>query len=79
MKPRTRNLIVWGGVLAIVALIWLLAVRQGLHFRDPVAFLIVVAGAALALTALLWWEIAGERSDTAPSDPIPPPTGEEKP
>lgn len=79
MTPRTRNLIVWGGVLAIVGLIWLLAVRRGLHFSDPVAFLIVVVGAALALTALLWWEIASDGTDTDPTEPIPPPIGEEKP
>ncbi len=79
MTPRTSNLIVWGGVLAIVVVIWLLAVRRSLHFSDPVAFLIVVAGAALALTALLWWEIASDPTDADPTDPIPPPTGEEKP
>lgn len=55
-RYHLRNLIVWLGVIAVAAAVWLFAVRTSLHFVDPGRFLVLVAVAAGALTVLLWWE-----------------------
>ena len=64
MKPMTRrNLLVWSGVLAIVATIWFFASRARLQFVDPSMFLVILAAAAAALSMLLWWEVASDDTD----------------
>lgn len=79
MRPFARNLMVWIAVLVIVAVIWFLAARTHLQFVDSTMFLMVIAGAAAALTALLWWEIATDSSDDGREDPFHTPTGDYKP
>ena len=67
MKPLTRNLLVWAGVVGIVMSIWFFATRLRLQFVDPTLFLIILAAAAVALSMLLWWEVASDRSDGSQS------------
>ena len=64
MKPSTRNMIVWIGVAAVLAVVWYLGARPRLHFINPIVFLALLVAAAGALTGLLWWELAtGDEED----------------
>jgi hypothetical protein len=59
MQPRhLRNVVVWVGVIAVAAGMWFFVGRRRLHLIDPPTFLIFVAIATAALTALLWWEMS---------------------
>lgn len=56
--PKTRvNLIMWCAVLLVCGGLWFFGVRTRLHLVDPLSFIGLVAVAAAALTALLWWEM----------------------
>ena len=80
MKPSTRNIIVWIGVAAVLAVVWFLGAQPRLHFINPIGFLALLVAAAGALTGLLWWELAtgGEDADPPahPRGATPPATGE---
>lgn len=61
MTRRKRNLIVWAGVATISVVLWYFTARVNLHFIKPMQFLIYVAIAAAAITALLWWEVVSSK------------------
>ena len=63
MTSCTRNLLVWAGVTAIALGLWLIAARTRMHLVDELSFLGCVAVAALALTALYFWDVAAIHSD----------------
>lgn len=56
MNRITRNAIVWAGTFAICLLLFWTAARTNLHFIQPLRFLVYVALAAIAMTALICWE-----------------------
>jgi hypothetical protein len=60
---RTRNLLIWAGVIAVVLGLWLFAARTRLHLVDPLTFIGYVAVAALCLTGLFWWGLAGSEQE----------------
>ncbi|RAH99148.1 hypothetical protein DLJ53_21610 [Acuticoccus sediminis] len=60
-----RNLAVWAGTIAVGVVLWWFTARVSLQFIDPAGFLVAIAIAAAALTALLWWEIATSDGDAA--------------
>lgn len=58
-----RNFIVWAGAILIGVTLWWFTARVSLQFIDPTSFVVAIAIAAAALTALLWWEIAVDPDD----------------
>jgi hypothetical protein len=60
---RRRNLVIWVAVIVVAAALWFFAARTRLHLVDPLAFIAYVAVAALCLTALFWWGLAGTYRD----------------
>lgn len=59
MNRTTRNIVVWAGTLAICLVLYWTAARTNLHFIQPLRFLLYVALAATAMTALICWEFIG--------------------
>ena len=68
MTPRRRNQWIWAGCVAVVLALWGLVARPRLHLVDEPLFLGCVVLAALALTALYWWDVAADDTDSTSND-----------
>ena len=63
MSAQRRNLWIWAGCIAIALALWAFVARVRMHLVDEPLFLGAVALAAIALTALYWWDVAAEDAD----------------
>jgi len=63
MTAQGRNRWIWAGCMAIAFALWVFVARVRMHLVDELLFLGCVVLAAIAFTALYWWDVAAGSND----------------
>lgn len=63
MSAQGRNRWIWAGCIAIALALWAFVARVRMHLVDELLFLGCMVLAAMALTALYWWDVAAGSDD----------------